>query len=222
MENATLGQGIKVLELVRDKEISSEQFQKVMSSGLLADLLDANVDDVDRDSFRRNIGLKPLNPKPEPILKMISGGHNLVLGACDGTKVIAKAKKTFLSGIDSDFEKWRADEPGQATPATVLDVYEMAEDATFSQMFGFLNVDVNKLCFTQHQIIGFAEKYPDWLRTGGYATFFLFKSHGHFFVASVGVYSVGLHVYVSKFGRSDTWIAGRRHRVVVPQLALAA
>jgi hypothetical protein len=157
--------------------------------------------------------------EPAPILKLISGGQGLVLDACDGTKIIANAKKTFPFGIDSDFAGWKADEPGQPTPATIPNVYEMTKNATFSQMFGFLNVDVSKLCFTQHQIIDFVEKYPNWLRNNGYATFFLFKAYGHCFVAGVDVDSDGLYVFVDRFGGGNVWSADGRHRVVVPQLA---
>jgi len=101
-----------------------------------------------------------------------------------------------------------------------VDVHEMAKDATFSQMFGGLNADVNKICFTQHQIKNFVKKHRAWLRTEGYATFFLFKSKGNFFVASVAFYSDGsLRVDVGRFGGSCVWRAGSRFRLVVPQLA---
>jgi len=155
----------------------------------------------------------------EPILKLISSDVSLAIGACDGKEVIAKARKTFPAGIDSDFRNWKADEPGRQTPDTPVDVYEMVRDATFSQMFGSLCADVSRLCFTQNQIVGFVEKYPEWLQADGYGTFFLFKSHDHIFVASVHVLSVGLSVNVRRFGSARVWFAGRRHRVVVPQLA---
>jgi len=64
------------------------------------------------------------------------------------------------------------------------------------------------------------KKYRSWLRADGYATLFLFKSHGHLFVANVDLGSDGrLEVYVDRFGRSFIWHAGRRGRLVVPQLA---
>lgn len=57
MKDATLKQARKVLEVVRQKEISREQFQKLLDSELLSELLDANVDLVDYNAFRQAIGL---------------------------------------------------------------------------------------------------------------------------------------------------------------------
>lgn len=151
-------------------------------------------------------------------LKLISGGESLILDAVDGTEILTNAKEMF-AWIDSDFNDWGAHEPGKPTAETTVDVYEMAKDATFSQMFSELNVDVSKLCLTQHQIKNFVKKHQ-WLRTGGYGTFFLFKSNGVFFVARVYFSSDdGLHVHVSRFESSDVWYAGCRHRLVIPRLA---
>lgn len=156
----------------------------------------------------------------EVFLKLISAGESLIIDPVNGTEVIAKAKKVFPAGIDGDFKRWGADEPGQATPETIPSVYEMTANATFSQMFSSLNPDVRDLCFTQHQIISFVEKYPNWLRTDGYGTFFLFLSRGEVFVAYVYVYSDGLFVRVYRFECSGVWYAVYRLRVVVPQLAV--
>ncbi|MDP2736466.1 MAG: hypothetical protein Q8O59_01620 [bacterium] len=153
-------------------------------------------------------------------LKLISGGVSLTVDAVDGTEILADAKDVFPGGIDSDFKNWGADEPGQLTAKTPVEVHEMKKDATFSQMFGELNSDVRKLCLTQHQIKNFVKKHRNWLRTDGYATFFLFESNGNFFVAYVYFRSSGgLFVLVYQFEISYVWNAERRHRVVVPQLA---
>jgi hypothetical protein len=61
MKNATLEQGTKVLTLISQKETPCEQLQNLLASGLLTDLLDANVVEVNRDAFRKVIGLKPLS-----------------------------------------------------------------------------------------------------------------------------------------------------------------
>jgi hypothetical protein len=155
----------------------------------------------------------------EIFLKLISGGESLVLDAVDGKDVLADANDMFAY-IDSDFKNWKADELGQPTGETPVEVYEMAKDATFPQMFGSLVTDVRRLCLTQAQIKGFVKKYRNWLRTDGYATFFLFESRGEVFVARVSVHSDGLHVRVRRFVYSYVWYAGYRHRVVVPQLAI--
>ena len=152
-------------------------------------------------------------------LRLISAGENLTIDACDGTEILADARDVF-AGIDPDFENWGADEPGASTAKTPVDVHEMENNGTFIQMFGSLNPDLDRLCFTQAQIKGFVRKYRSWLRTEGYATFFLFKSHGHFFVANVFFYSDdSLGVYVVRLERGLVWFAGYRRRIVVPKLA---
>ncbi|MBU4142712.1 hypothetical protein KJ590_01785 [Patescibacteria group bacterium] len=155
----------------------------------------------------------------ETILRLISGGKSLVLDSVDGTETLADAKDMFAY-IDSDFKNYGADEPGQPTAETPVGVHEMIKDAAFSQMFGSLSSDVRKLCLTQHQIKNFVKKHRKWLRTEGYATFFLFESKGQFFVAGVRFHAVGsLHVLVYRFGLAHVWRAEHRHRVVVPKLA---
>ena len=55
----TLKQASKILSLFEDTP--NEQVQAVLESGFLADLRDANVAEISRDSFRRMCGLKSLN-----------------------------------------------------------------------------------------------------------------------------------------------------------------
>lgn len=164
-----------------------------------------------------------VNGAPNEFLKPISVNESLVLDECDGTEVLADAKDVFAY-IDSDFKRWGADEKGPATGKTPVHVYEMAKDGAYTQIFGSLSSDMRKLCLTQAQIKNFIKKHRGWLHADGYATFFLFKSNGHFFVASVRTSSDGrldAHVYrfVYRFEPSHVWIAEYSRRVVVPQLA---
>ena len=158
--------------------------------------------------------------KVKKYLNLISAGENLIIDACDEPEIIAGSDNIFEAGIDSDFVNWGADEPGESTSETSVEVYEMIENGTYTQIFGSLSRDVEKLCLTQAQIKNFVVKHKQWLRQDGYATFFLFKSKGHFFVANVYVDSDGeLYVFVYRFVDDFAWYAGRRHRIVVPQLA---
>ena len=115
--------------------------------------------------------------KEDAILKLLSKGESVIIDACDG-----------------DFKGWGTDQPGRATVATPVDVHELIKDATFAKMFGSFGTDLDKLCLTQSQIKNFCKKHPSWLRTDGYATFFLFKENNEFFVAGVDVDSDGLDV----------------------------
>ncbi len=161
---------------------------------------------------------KPPFKKKEPILHLLSAGTTILVDACDGSETLAQAKDVFKSGIDADFTNWSLDQPSVATPAMATAVYEMRRDANFVQMFGSLGSDLDKLCMTQHQIKVFCKKNKKWLRKGGFATFFLFKSNGHFFVAYVGVRGDGLLVCVHRFERGYVWHAEDLPRVVVPQM----
>ncbi|MBU4375188.1 hypothetical protein KKH38_01655 [Patescibacteria group bacterium] len=187
----TPGQMSEFWRQVKIEEIDRDYFQDFLNHRLTVDNL-----------FLRRISNEPL-----------------IIDAVDGLEILADATDMF-AGIDSDFENWGADEPGQETGEVGAVVYEITKDGTFAQLFGSLSGDVQKLCFTQAQIKRFVKKYRSWLRVDGYGTFFLFQSKGEFFVASVHVRSGGsLSVRVDRFDFTCVWRAGHRRRVVVPQLA---
>ncbi|MFA7702389.1 MAG: hypothetical protein WCX80_02950, partial [Patescibacteria group bacterium] len=159
------------------------------------------------------------------VLHLISGGKKIIIKALDGKELIANAKKTFKSGIDSDFVNWELNTEGLATEETPTNVYEMVHDATFIQMFNSLPVNSEKLVMTQHQIINFCTMHASWLRQNDYATFFLTKkdwnapaSDNNLFVVLVRVDSDGLSVRVARFGFGHVWLAECRRRLVAPQL----
>ncbi len=58
--DASWQQAANLLTLVSNKGTPTGQIQKLYSSGLLSDLLDANVDEVNRDEFRKVLGLGPV------------------------------------------------------------------------------------------------------------------------------------------------------------------
>ena len=155
-----------------------------------------------------------------PYLRCISEGAKIIIPACEGDKIILDATDLFTGYIDPDFENWGTNKRGQKTKEMPVSVKEMYKDSTFSQMFSGFYVDLDRLCLTQHQICIFIKEHKNWLREGGYATFFLFKSDDNFFVAGVVFGSGGvLSVSVRRFEESHVWHADVPHRVVVPQLA---
>ena len=152
------------------------------------------------------------------VVVLISGGTELALDACDGRKTITQASGVF-SYTDSNFKNWGTDVAGRATPATPVAVYEQREDADFAKMFGSLADDPSKLVIEQDQILNFIQKYRNWLRQDGWATFFLFQSGSEFFVALVCCFSGGLlGVRVLRLEYFLVWLAVLRYRLVVPQL----
>lgn len=154
--------------------------------------------------------------KETTVLRLLKG-ESIIIEKCDGTEILTQAEKVFKSGIDSDFKNWKLDKTSKATEKTAVAVHEIIKDSTFVQMFGSFGTDLDKLCLTQHQIKSFCKNHSDWLREGGYGTFFLFKDGENFFVASVHVCSDGLSVGVDEFEDSCVWSAKYLRRVVVPQ-----
>lgn len=151
------------------------------------------------------------------ILQSVSGAQGLTVSKC-GTETLAEAGDVFTGYVDSDFRNWGLNEPSAPTPPTKVNVYEMAEDATFAQMFGSLSSDTAKLCLTQAQIKRFVKEHRKHLRSDGYATFFLFKVGDNFFVADVYLNAGEPVVYVRRFELDVEWDGDYRRRVVVPQL----
>jgi len=151
--------------------------------------------------------------------KIISGAEMLALDATDGTETIAQTKGIFTGGIDGDFIRWGLDVPSQPTKGQNVSTLEMIKDGTFKQIYNGLSSNLDSLCLTQPQIIGFAKKHRKWLRTEGNDTFFLFRRDEEFFVARVDFRGAGSRsVRVDEFSSGSVWYAGFRHRVVVPQL----
>jgi len=151
-------------------------------------------------------------------LRRILEDKKFALPVTDGKEFLGKATDVF-GYIDSDFKHYGCDEVGQPAKETEVQVYEMAMDGTFTEIFGELSSDLDKLCLTQSQIKKFVQNHRDVLRKEGYGTFFLFKVGNEFFVAHVYLHDVGgLRVFVHRFSHGYVWYAGHRHRLVVPQL----
>jgi hypothetical protein len=149
----------------------------------------------------------------DSILRCISEGQKIVIPATDGTRCIATAKKVFRGYIDPAFEE----KNGVARPATPVKVHEVYKDGTFARMFDSLGMQRKLLSFTEDQATTFCEIHPKWLRTEGFATFFLIEEGDNLFVARVHVVDVGqLEVDRYPFEDDVVWDGGRLHRLVAP------
>lgn len=167
---------------------------------------------------------EPLNRenKREKYLELISGAHALVLEPTDGTEILVDSDDIFTR--ENRFLKMSIrSETCPPTKRALIEVYELKREASLRQIFESLSSDVNTLCLTQAQIINFAKEHRGWLRSDGYATYFLFKSKSKFFIADVADFSSSestqLRVDVYSFlGENEELNAGRKPRVVVRQL----
>jgi len=166
-------------------------------------------------------------PLETPFLKQLFVNEVITIAPTDGRGTIAQAKDVFASGIDSDFTNWNLNHCSSSTQAIPVIVAEQTNDGTFMEIFGSVG-NLEKLHFTQHQIINFAQEHRQELRQGGYGTFFPFKKDKtksiyapeNGFVANVGVYSDGLSVRVDALSSDFVWYAEFCRRFVFPQLTI--
>ena len=214
-QNPSFGQGLELASIinkalasvVKKTNADSDEVQAVIGKpGVIFKLVES--------LFEENKTSKE-NPS---ITQLISSNEKLMIEALDGKEYIFNAKKIFKSYIDSDFKNLGLNQSGSVTAETLVDVSEIVENATFTQIFTSITTDLDKLVLTQNQIIRFCEKHPTWLRQDGYGTFFLIKENNEYFVVHVYVFSDSLDVYVYRLGSDDVWGGGCRRRVVSPQL----
>ncbi len=130
-------------------------------------------------------------------------------------KLIASANDVFPGWIDSDFTNYGLTSDSSSDEKNI-EIHNLTENGTFEQIFNSLNANLNSLVMTQAQVIEFAKTLKN---DDEYLYFFLFKEKDDFFVARVHVEGGELKARVYRFSDDGVWCAGRRFRVVVPQLA---
>jgi hypothetical protein len=153
-------------------------------------------------------------------LKLISSGKRVVIGATNGTEIIASTSDVF-SSISPDFKNWGCDKVEQSTPEMIVEVHEQIEDATHPEIFGGVDQNFERLVLTTSQIKNFVMNHAmDYLLEAEWTCFrFLFKEDEEFFVADVRVLSEGkLDFRVTRFLDGSVRHAQYHHRIVVPKL----
>lgn len=156
------------------------------------------------------------------IIKPISAGKCVVIGATKGTETLASAHDAFNS-ISLDFKNWGCDKVEQETPEMTVLVYEQIEDATYPMIFGSVNQNLDRLVLTTPQIKNFVMNHAkEYLLEAEWTCFrFLFKVGNEFFIADVRVLSDGKRdVRVTRFLDGSVRHAEYHHRIVVPQLVV--
>ena len=146
MKNATFGQAVKILSMVEQKEVPRDQLQKLLGSGLLSDLLDADVDAIDRSVFRQAIGLVPLNV------------FNLTVDFNRSVEDGIKAGKYDWKSDGITSEHFSSQETGMAEVA--VELFHFSKDM---ETEGVLK-EMEKKGYrpaTLKELLAFGEKYPD-------------------------------------------------------------
>lgn len=67
-----------LLNMIDQKRTPDEQLQRIYDSGLFADFLDGNIEQVDREEFRKALGLHRVSKKAASLPKKNEHGHYLV------------------------------------------------------------------------------------------------------------------------------------------------
>lgn len=151
----------------------------------------------------KNIMLQTGIKDPEEAVRMLNAGELNV------TKIAILRKLYSISEDGSKIEN------SSLKDGSVFCIYELTRQATFSEMFNFLDRDLNEICFTRNQVIGFCENHKEHLLQTG-STFFLFKENNEFFVAKARVDSDGLHFRIFNFSQVYIWKTENVHHLVVP------
>ena len=152
MKEATLKQAGKVLELIGQKETPCEQLQKLLGSGLFSDLLDANVDSVNRDIFRESIGLKSLG----------------VYAAITGHTIPINYNRSVEDGIKAGNYDWKNNDitskhfPSQETGSreVVIELFHFGKDMSTDEVLAELDKQGYRPA-TLKELLPLGEKYPN-------------------------------------------------------------
>lgn len=153
--------------------------------------------------------------KENPYFRKIAEGK---LPATEGKRTLAKMVELFEGFLDNNFVNWGTDVPGEAKSETPFEVFELVKNGTFAQVFGAFGAGLDRLCWSQDQIITFVENHVDLLHPEGWPIFFLFKVGEEFFVAHVFRIDDGqLKAYVYQLSCGRVWDAVNRIRFVIPQ-----
>jgi len=130
---------------------------------------------------------------------------------------------------------WKSDlrfnKLGFNTPSeTFFAVYEQISEGTFTEVFGSLNNDVEKLRLARAKIRSFCRHHQDKMTSNGWPSFFLYterdepvsEDKGNLFVLFVGIHDDGLFLDKEKF-LSNRVQFGSDHfeytpRMIVPKL----
>ena len=136
-QEATLDQAAKILSVFRNTPV--EQVQAIVGSGLLADLRDGNVAEVNREEFRKMLGLKAsesVPPKWEVWKTLTVGGiaKEELLRRLDaeGFRVSDWARDimgkpgfvTSAKSVDVPFARCRVSDPGFTEKPTTVELFD--------------------------------------------------------------------------------------------------
>jgi len=150
------------------------------------------------------------------ILQRIFVRDKFELPATDGWDIIMYSPDVF-SYVSPDFRKEKMDLPSKMTGPTDLQVYSMidGQDWNHQKYFSSLDSNLDRLCLTQHQIIEVCRRYRG-LFSEDVATFMLFKSRRHYYVAGIMLVPSGFWIYADPLESEQVFNGSFNRLLVVP------
>ncbi len=152
MKEATLGHGVKILQLIAQKGTPGDQVQNLVESGLFSDLLDANLASVDRDEVRQALGLKPLG------IRATITSYSMSVDYDRPVKDGIKAGKYDWKNDDITAEHFPSQETG--TKDATVELFHYGKDISTDEVIA----DMDKHGYrpaTLKEILALGEKHPD-------------------------------------------------------------
>lgn len=150
------------------------------------------------------------------ILRPVSNNEHIVIDACDGTETFNN-EDMFEVGIFY-VDKVSTDGSVLPTKKTLVRVYEIVKDGTFEEICGAVGVSIDRLCLTEHQIIGFFKNCKKWMHPNHCGTYFIFKSGDKIAVAGISGWRGGFRVSVHTLHEYVSWSVESLPRLVVPRI----
>lgn len=211
MKDATLRQSAKILSLFEDTPL--DQVQAIIESGLMADLRDGNVTEVNRNEFRQLLGLNPLlDPLLESLGTVIVTASNQRFIIRDRIAEIKKSGRRIYTG--SNFEKWFFDKTVEPIGETLLRYGKLlraeVDHSIIAELGGEAKVETSLA-----EIFGLMEMQKNGekgsLLINGYANIFYVRDTKGVLRAVDVRWSVGgWFLLASSVGRPDRWAEGSR------------
>lgn len=153
-------------------------------------------------------------------LKLVTEGTGFFIDETDGYEKFTTSDAFGHISDFADYQKVLQSPIHQPKPKTPVNVYKIIKDSKFTQLFGGLSLDLNKLCFTESQIVNFVVKYPFWFNDNKGGTFFLLNLFGKYFIASVyfadGPEKNNIWLRLYKLDLSKPWMEKDNHFLITP------
>lgn len=153
------------------------------------------------------------------VLKLITKAMDLTISATDERKICNTGMDVFAYIYDKFTDHSHSYEPTKTKPM-VVDVYNLIEEATYTEIYSYFYRDLNSLCLTQSQIISFTETHKTLPSDYARQIHFLYRADNQFFVAFIDRIdeNKGMpRIFQRPLGDTLTWMGKSQDQFVIPR-----